>query len=134
MGYSRISSICLGIVNLLLVKFRPALSNGIKKYSLFCFCKFLCLVDLRICVFLYKTKSWFEISIKFNQYNKISFQTAVVGFSNLRIHLLFKEFNKVCMSKTPTPPTKWRAELMPGWPHFFCSSKGNCICFFQFPF
>ena len=52
--------------NLLLLKCHQAWSNCIIKSSLICFCKFLCLVDLRICVCLNKAKPWLELSIKFN--------------------------------------------------------------------
>ena len=45
MSCSRVSSICVGIVRLLLMKCRQGLSNCIKKSSLLCFCKFLCLIN-----------------------------------------------------------------------------------------
>ena len=61
---SRISSICLGIVNLLVVKCRQ---DNSKKSALLCFCTFLCLVELRICVCLNRTRPWLELNIKFNQ-------------------------------------------------------------------
>ena len=48
-GFSRTSSIELVVVKLLLVKCSQAFSNWIKKTSLFCFCKSLSLLDLRIC-------------------------------------------------------------------------------------
>ena len=84
--------------------------------------------------FLNRTKPWLELSIKFNQYSIRSFHKALVGFNNLWIHLIFKEFNWVSMSKIPSPPfqveswIRWLGRLI------FCSSRGNFICFFQFPF
>ena len=48
-----------------------------KKFSLFCFCKFLCLVHLRICFCLNRAKSWLELSIKFNRCSMRSFQRAL---------------------------------------------------------
>ena len=101
MGWSRISSIGMGIGNLLLVKCSQALSSWIKKSSLFCFCKFLCLLYLRICFCLKRAKTWLEFSIKliFNQYSMRSFQRALVGFNNFWINFIFREFNWVSMSK-----------------------------------
>ena len=61
-----------------------------------------------ICVCLNRTKPWLEWSIKFNQY---SFQKALVEFNNLWIHLFFKEFNWISMSKILSSPFKWRAEV-----------------------
>ena len=101
MGWSRISSIGMGVGNLLLVKCIQALSSWIKKSSLFCFCKFLCLLYLRICFCLKRAKPWLEFSIKsiFNQYSMRSFQRALVGFNNFWINFIFREFNWVSMSK-----------------------------------
>ena len=101
MGWSRISSIGMGVGNLLLVKCSQALSSWIKKSSLFCFCKFLCLLYLRICFCLKRAKPWLEFSIKsiFNQYSMRSFQRALVGFNNFWINFIFREFNWVSMSK-----------------------------------
>ena len=97
MGWSRISS----AGNLLLVKLSQPLSSWIKKSSLFCFCKFLCLLYLRICFCLKRAKPWLEFSIKsiFNQYSMRSFQRALVGFNNFWINFIFREFNWVSMSK-----------------------------------
>ena len=84
-----------------------------KKVSLFSFRKFLCLVDLKICVCLNGTRPWLGLSIKFNQYSIRSLQRALVGFNNLKIHLIkhlnhlvFKKFNWVSMSKIPGLPFK----------------------------
>ena len=98
------------------------------------FWKFLCLVDLRICVCLNRPKHWLELNIKFNQYSIRSFQKALVGFNHLWVHLVFKEFNSVSMFKIPYPPFQ-----MDSWTRrlgglIFCSSIRNCICFSQFPF
>ena len=91
----------MGVGNLLLVKCIQALSSWIKKSSLFCFCKFLCLLYLRICFCLKRAKPWLEFSIKsiFNQYSMRSFQRALVGFNNFWINFIFREFNWVSMSK-----------------------------------
>ena len=101
MGWSRISSIGMGVGSLLLVKCCQALSSWIKKSSFFSFCKFLCLLYLRICFCLKRAKPWLEFSIKsiFNQYSMRSFQRALVGFNNFWINFIFREFNWVSMSK-----------------------------------
>ena len=57
-------------------------------------------VDLRVCVCLNRIKPWLKSNIKFNQYSIRSFRRALVGFSNLWIHLVFQ-----------TQPSIWRAEL-----------------------
>ena len=108
MGWSRISSISVHVGNLLVVKFCRALNNCIRKSLLFCFCKLLCLGELRICVSLNRAKPWLELNIKFNWYSKRFFQTALVVFTNLWIHLISKEFNWVSMSKIYlTELSKW---------------------------
>ena len=117
------------------MKCRQGLSSCIKNPHCFYFCKFLCLVDLRIYVCLNRTKPWLELNIKFNQYSIRSFQKALVGFNNLWIiHLAFKDFNWLSMSKMPFPPFQ-----MEGWTRclggLICYSyRGSCKCFFQFPF
>ena len=101
MGWSRISSIGMGVGSLLLVKCCQALSSWIKKSSFFSFCKFLCLLYLRICFCLKRAKSWLEFSIKsiFNRYSIRSFQSSFMGFNNIWIHFIFRKFNWVSMSK-----------------------------------
>ena len=92
MGWSRTSSACVEIRNLLLVKCNQALSNCTKKSSLFCFCRFLCLLDLSICFCLNRARPWLELSIKFNWYSLRFFQRALVRFNHLWIHVIFKYF------------------------------------------
>ena len=101
MGWWKISSIDMGAGNLLLVKCSQTVSNWIRKSSLFCFCKFLCQLYLRICFCLKGAKPWLEFSIIsiFNQYSIRSFQRALVGFNNFWINFIFREFNWVSMSK-----------------------------------
>ena len=101
MVWWRISSIYMGAGNLLLVKCSQTLSSWIKKSSLFCFCKFLCQLYLRICFCLKRGKPWLEFNIKsiFNQYSLRSFQRALVEFNNFWINFIFREFNWVSMSK-----------------------------------
>ena len=101
MGWSRMSSIGRGEGNLLLVKRSQALTSWIKKSSLFFFCKFLCLLYLRIWFCLKRAKTWLEFSFKsiFNRYSMRSFQRAFVGFNNIWIHFIFRKFNWVSMSK-----------------------------------
>ena len=102
MSWSRIFSIDMGAGNLLLAKCSKTLSSWIKKSSLFCFfCKFLCLLYLRICFCLKRAKPWLKFSIKstFNQYNLRSFQRELVGFNNFWINFIFREYNWVSMSK-----------------------------------
>ena len=91
-------------------------------------------VDLRICVCPNRTKFWLELNIKFNQYNIRSFQKALVGFNNIWIHLVFKEFNWVSMSKIPYPPFPMESWTRCFWGLIVYSSRRNCICFFQSPF
>ena len=79
-------SMCLKIVNSLLLKCRQGLSNCLKK-SLFCFCRFLCLVDLKICVSLNSTKPSLELSVEFNKYSIRSFQKVFLELNNIWIHL-----------------------------------------------
>ena len=74
-----------------------------KKTSLFWFCNFLCLDDLRICFYLNKHKPCLELFFKFNQCRMRPFQRALVGFNNLYIHWSSREFNWVYMSKIPSP-------------------------------
>ena len=71
-----------------------------KKFSLLCFCKFLCLVGLRICVCLNRTKPRLEfVSLgKSNQYSIRSFQKLLTEVIDLWIHYL-------------THPSKWRVEI-----------------------
>ena len=101
MGGWNISSIDMCARNLLLVKCIQTLSSWIKKSSLFCFCKFLCQLYLRISFCLKRAKLWLEFSIKsiFNQYSMRSFQRALVRFNNFWINFIFREFNWVSMSK-----------------------------------
>ena len=107
MGWSRISSIGVRVGKLLLVKCSQALSNWIKKSSLFCFWKFLCLVDLKICVYLKSARPWLEFRIKFNLYSMRSSQTALVGlliFESILFIYLFILFHWISMSKIPSAP------------------------------
>ena len=89
---------------LLLVKCSQPLSNWIKKSSLFCFCKLLYLLDLKICFYLKRARSWLEVRVKFSRYSMKSFQRALVGLNNFWIHFIFIKFNWVSMSKIPSPP------------------------------
>ena len=69
-GLSRISSTDVKVERLLLAKSIQALTNWTKKSSLLCFCKFLCLLDLRICFCLKKGRPWLEFRVKFSQYTQ----------------------------------------------------------------
>ena len=110
----------MGVGKLLLVKCSQALSNWIKKFSLFCFCKFLCLLDLKICFCLKRARPWLESRIKFYGYSMRSFERALVVFNNLWIHFTFREFNLVSMSKKPILPFQ-----MESW----AKCQGGCIFF-----
>ena len=74
-----------------------------------------------------------ELNTKFNQYSIRSFQKALVGFNNLWIHLVFKEFNWVSMSKISFPPFQMESRIRCLGGLTFCSFRRNFICFFQFP-
>ena len=91
----------LGVGNLLLVKYSQSLFSWIKKSSLFCFCKFWCLLYPRIYFCLKRAKTLLEFSIKsiFNWYSMRSFQRTIAGFNNLWIHFIFRKFNWVYMHK-----------------------------------
>ena len=77
------------------------------KTSLFWFCNFFFLDDLRICFCLNKHKPWLELFFKFNQYSLRPFQKALVGLNNLWIHWSSTEFSWVSMSKIPSPKESW---------------------------
>ena len=98
-GRSRNISVDARIGKFLLVKCSQELSNSKKESSLFCFWKFLCLLDLKICFCLKRATPWLELRIKFNQYSMRSFQRLLLEFNNLWIHFSFREFNWVTMSK-----------------------------------
>ena len=131
-GWSRISSIDLGIGKLLLVKESQAFRSWRKKPSLLWFCRFLCLIEQRIRFCLNKAMPWLEFKIRFNWYSIRSFHRALVGLSNLWIHFIFREFNWVSMSKIPNPPFQmgsW-ARCLGG--EFSFPPIGNHIFFFRF--
>ena len=135
MGCSTVSSIYVGIINLFLVKWRQGLSTGIKTNLLFCFCKFLFLVDLKAHVCLNRTKPWLELSIKFNQFNWYSigsFLKALVGFSYLWLHL--KSLVVYLCLKHLTHPSKWIAELCAWKVSFFVVPDETVYSFFSFRF
>ena len=60
-----ISSTCVDVGNLIPVKCSQALSNCIKKSSLFVSVSLACLLDVRICVYRSRGKSCLELIIKF---------------------------------------------------------------------
>ena len=93
---------------------------------------FLCLVDLRICVYLSRAKPWLELSIKFNRYSMKSFQTALVGFNNLWIHLIFKEFCWVSMFKIPSLPFQMKSCAICLGDRFFFALGEIVFSFFSF--
>ena len=103
-GWSRISSIDVGVGKSLLVKCSQALSSWIKKSSLLYFCKFLCTMGQRIWFCLKRASPWLEFKIKFNRYNMRSFQRALVGWRSFWIHLILREINWVSISRMPNPP------------------------------
>ena len=146
MGYSIRSSIDVGVGKLLLVESSQALSNWMKRPSLFWFCKFLLLLDLRICFFLKRTRSWSEFRIKFNLYTMTSFQRDLINLDEMRwdlinqmrfnkpwIYFTFREFNWVSMSKITSPPLKMKSWSRYLGSRIFLVYRGNPI-FFQFPF
>ena len=114
----------------LLVKCSQALTNWIKKSSLFCFCKCLRLVDLRICFCLKWARLWlwFRISSidiawdysREHRWDLITFGS-VLFWESLSVSLCLKYL---------VHSFKWRVE--PGvWEIVFSScSRGNCIFFF----
>ena len=98
---------------------------------MFCVCKILCLVDLKICPCLSRTKPWLELSIKFNQYSIKSFQKTLMGINNLWIHLVFNEY--LCL-KYLAQTLKWRAE-QGSWEASFFIVRGEIVySFFSFLF
>ena len=124
MGWWRISTIDMGVGNLLLVKFSQTLSSWIKKFSWFCSCKLLCQLYPRICFYLKRAKPWLEFSMKsiFNQYSMRSFQRALVGFNNFWINFIFWEFNWGDLM------SKMSRDCLSAWKVWlFSCSRGNCI-------
>ena len=117
---------------MLLVKFNQALNNWIKKFSFFCFCKFLFLKDLRNCFCLKRARLWLEFRIKFNPYSIRSFQRALVGFNNLWIHFIFRKINLVSISKISAAPlqTEGWCRCMGG--RVFFHSRGNIYFLISF--
>ena len=101
MFWWRYFSIRMGAGNLILVKCSQNISSWVKKPSLFYFCKFLCLLYLRICFCLKRAKPWLEFSNKsiFNQYSMRSFQRELVGFNNFWINFFVRKLNWMSMSK-----------------------------------
>ena len=96
---------------------------------MFCFCKILCLVDLRICVCLNRAKPWLKVSVKFNRYSIRSFQRALVGVN--------KNLHWVSMSKISVPPFQMRPELGAGRSYFLLLQRKLFIrssLFFQIHF
>ena len=86
LGWSRISSIDLEVGKFLLVKCSQVLVNWVENSSLLCFCKFLCLLDLRR---FFVKRLWLEFKIEFNQHSMKSFQRALMGSNNFWIFLSF---------------------------------------------
>ena len=91
---------------LLLVKCSQRLSNWIKKSSLFCFCKLLWLVDLRVCFCVKRDRPCLWFRIKFNWHSMRFFERTLLGFNNLWMHFIFRDFNCVSMSEIPSPIVK----------------------------
>ena len=73
---------------------------------MFRFCKFLWLLDLRICFHLKRVRPWSEFRINFNQCSMTSFQRTLVGFNNLWIHFIFMQFKCLPLSKVPSDLVK----------------------------
>ena len=101
---------------------------------MFRFCKFLWLLDLRICFHLKRVRPWSEFRINFNQCSMTSFQRTLVGFNNLWIHFIFIQFNFMPMSKTPSPALQMGTSTRCLGGRIFCCSNGHCIFFFHFHF
>ena len=99
------------------------------KNPLFWFCKFLCLVDLRICFCLNAPKLWLELSFKFNRYSMRLFQRALVGFNNFWIHLSSRVFIEYLCPKYLVHTSKWRIELGDCNVIFFSFQRKFCIAF-----
>ena len=132
-GWTRVSS--RGGM-LLWVRCSQAYNNWIKKSSLFCFCKFLWLLDLQESFFVEKGLVLDQNSglISVNTVWDLSREHwwYLITFESI----LFLSCLLVRLSKTVTYlvcPSKWRVELsILGW--IISCSRGNCIFFFQFPF
>ena len=89
---------------------------------------------VRINFCLKMARLWSEFRINFNQYSIRSFQRAMVGFNNLRIHFIFILFNSVSRPKISIPPLQMDSWAMCLRGYTFSSSRGNCIFFLQFTF
>ena len=114
----------------IIVKCSQALSSWIKKSSLFCFFKFLCLLYLRIC-FVWKDLTHGYISV-LNQYSiNTTWDLSREHWWELIIFesILFLEHLIECIClKCP------RSVKVSGKSDFHYHSRGNCILSFQFPF
>ena len=130
MVWSIISFTDIGAGKLLVVKCSHGLSNWVKKSSLFCFRKCLWLVDLRICFYLKRARPRFWLRTKFNWYSMRFFQRALIGFNNLWIHFIFREFNCVSLSKVPSPIVQMESWTRCLGDCIFSCSRGNRIFFF----
>ena len=105
MGWSSNSSVDVGR-EVKLVKCSQALSNWLKKYSLFCFCKFSCVLDLRICFCPKRVRPSLEFRIKFSQH--IDHYRDLITFESI----LFLEILISCLClKYLVHPSKWTVEL-----------------------
>ena len=132
MGCSIISSICLGIVNLLVVKCRQ---DNSKKFALLCFCTFLCLVDLRICVCLNRTRPWLELNIKFNPCSVSLSSKHWWGLITFEFIQILKSLIEYLCLKYLTHPSKWRAEELGVWEvSLFVVPEEIVYVFFSFLF
>ena len=130
MGWWRICSIDMGAGDLLLVKCSQTLSKWIKKSSLFCFCKFLCQLYLRICFILKRARPWLEFIINQHLLNTawdLSWKHwwDIIIFESI----LFLENLIECLCLNVQGVSKCLGSLI-----FFNCSGGNCIFSFQFSF
>ena len=77
---------------------------------MFCFCKFLWLVDLRICFCIKRARPWSKFKI--NLINRAWDLSREHWWDLITIHFVFVQFNCVSMSKIPSPPREfsWLSE------------------------
>ena len=104
---------------------------------MFCFRKFLWLVDLKICFCLKRARPWLEFRFNFNWYSMRSFWRRLLGLNNLWVHIIVIEFNCVSMSKIPiplplSPKTESWVRCLGG--HIFAVPEEILYSFFYFVF
>ena len=131
-GWSRTFCKKVRVKKMLLVKCNEVLSNWTKESLLFCFCKLLFPLDLRICFCLKRARPWLKFRIKFSRYSKRSFQKTLLGFKTFEFILLLESLIVfLCLRYQVFPPNSWVGCL---GGRIFSVLEEFSYSFFSFPF